>query len=51
MDREAWQAAVHRVTESWTRLSDSLTRFYSSLAPEPSIHVEDKVGPVWRSSG
>ena len=22
MDREAWHAAVHEVTESWTRLSD-----------------------------
>ena len=22
MDREAWRAAVHRVTKSWTRLSD-----------------------------
>ena len=22
MDREAWHAAVHRVTKSWTRLSD-----------------------------
>ena len=22
MDREAWRAAVHAVTESWTRLSD-----------------------------
>ena len=22
MDREAWHAAVHGVTESWTRLSD-----------------------------
>ena len=22
MDREAWHAAVHRVTESWTRMSD-----------------------------
>ena len=21
-DREAWRAAVHRVTKSWTRLSD-----------------------------
>ena len=23
MDREAWRAAVHGVTKSWTRLSDS----------------------------
>ena len=22
MDREAWRAMVHRVTKSWTRLSD-----------------------------
>ena len=22
MDREAWRAAMHRVTKSWTRLSD-----------------------------
>ena len=22
MDREAWHAAIHRVTRSWTRLSD-----------------------------
>jgi len=22
MDREAWHAAVHRVTKNWTRLSD-----------------------------
>ena len=22
MDREAWHAAVHRVSKSWTRLSD-----------------------------
>ena len=22
MDREAWRAAIHGVTESWTRLSD-----------------------------
>ena len=24
MDREAWHAAVHGVTNSWTRLSDSI---------------------------
>ena len=23
MDREAWHAAVHEVSKSWTRLSDS----------------------------
>ena len=23
MDREAWRAAIHGVTKSWTRLSDS----------------------------
>ena len=23
MDREAWHAAIHGVTKSWTRLSDS----------------------------
>ena len=22
MDKEAWHAAVHRIAESWTRLSD-----------------------------
>ena len=22
MDREAWRAAIHRITKSWTRLSD-----------------------------
>ena len=22
VDREAWRAAIHRVAESWTRLSD-----------------------------
>ena len=25
MDREAWRVAVHGVTNSWTRLSDSTT--------------------------
>ena len=24
MDREAWHAAIHGVTNSWTRLSDSI---------------------------
>ena len=26
MDREAWRAAIHRVAESWTRLSTTTTR-------------------------
>ena len=26
MDREAWRATVHGVTESWTRLSDLTER-------------------------
>ena len=28
MDREAWYAAIHGVTKSWTRLSDELTGTY-----------------------
>ena len=28
MDREAWHAAVHGVTKSWTRLSDWTTKFW-----------------------
>ena len=28
MGREAWQAAVHGVTESWTRLSDFTFTFH-----------------------
>ena len=31
-DREAWHAAVHRVTKSWTWLSNWTTRSYLSLA-------------------
>ena len=32
-DKEAWNAAVHGVTESWTRLSDLTYLAYISLAP------------------
>ena len=28
MDREAWRAAVHGVTKSWTRLSDEMYAEY-----------------------
>ena len=30
MDREAWRAAVHGVTKSWTRLTDSTATTVSS---------------------
>ena len=35
MDREAWRAAVHGVTKSWTRLSD---RTPVVLLTESKIH-------------
>ena len=31
MDRGPWQAAVHGVTKSWTRLSDEHCHFFSEL--------------------
>ena len=31
MDRRAWRATVHGVTESWTRLSDKHTQTYPCL--------------------
>ena len=39
MDREAWQAAVHGVTESWTRLSDFIFTFhFHALEKEMATH-------------
>ena len=35
-DREAWCAAVHGVTKSWTRLSDSI-----ELNIEYSVYIEN----------
>ena len=29
MDRGAWQAIVHRVTKSWTQLSDQYFHYFS----------------------
>ena len=31
MDREAWHAAVHGVTKSWTQLNDSTALIYIKL--------------------
>ena len=31
MDRRPWQAAVHGVTKSWTRLSDEHFHFFSEI--------------------
>ena len=37
MDREAWSAAVHEVTKSWTRLSDWTELNWYSLLFQPSV--------------
>ena len=42
MDREAWQATVHGITKSWTRLSDKHFHFHfmnqtSVLSDEPNL--------------
>ena len=41
MDREAWHAAVHRVTKSWTRLSDWTELHQSSLWIMAHTHYFD----------
>ena len=37
MDREAWHAAVHGVTKSWTRLSDRTELNIDSLVALPGL--------------
>ena len=39
MDRRAWQATVHGVTKSWTRLSDFTFHFQLSLQSNSHIHT------------
>ena len=41
MDREAWRAAIHGVTKSWTRLSDSteLSAHYSLGTLATSLYL------------
>ena len=39
MDREAWRAAIHGVTKSWTRLSDfTITFHFHALEKEMATH-------------
>ena len=38
MDREAWHAAVHRVTKSWTHLSDWTELKRTELTDLKAIH-------------
>ena len=52
MDREAWRAAVHRVTKSWTRLSD-WTDWLIRLAYFFFFFLWDKLNPlanVWQKA-
>ena len=41
MDREAWSAAVHGVTKSWTQLSDSTTNESSLKRKEKKRNVKE----------
>ena len=57
MDREAWQAVVHRVAKSWTRLSDwteSKLQFYSTcpLSTVTSLNISLFICVFpWRNDG
>ena len=48
MDREAWRAAVHGVTKSWTRLSD----FHCTLYPNLFNHLppDRQLFLIWSAS-
>ena len=49
MDGEAWKAAVHGVTESWTRLSDfTFTFHFHALEKEMATHCSVL---AWRIPG
>ena len=49
MDREAWHAAAHGVTKSWTRLTDfTFTFHFHALEKEMAIHSSVL---AWRISG
>ena len=42
MDREAWCAAIHGVTKSWTRLSDYLLAPWKKSYDQPRQHIKSK---------
>ena len=42
MDGEAWRAAVHEVTKSWTQLSDWTNWLMNSIAVTGSILINMK---------
>ena len=37
MDRGAWQGTVHRVTKSWTQLSDKHAHIYNQLGKSIAV--------------
>ena len=39
MDRGAWQATVHRIAKSWTRLSDFTSLHFEHIATSCDSHV------------
>ena len=46
MDREAWRAAVHGVTKSWTWLSDWTERIPKATAASANMHCPKWCGPA-----
>ena len=48
MDREAWHAAVHEVTKSWTRLSDWTELILDGGASSNPWHKQSKTLSTWK---
>ena len=42
IDRRAWQATVHRVAESWTRLKRLSTKHSVFILKTDIIHLQEK---------
>ena len=47
MNREAWHAATHGVTKSWTQLSDWTTTWTELYAASASILYVEALTPMW----